>query len=389
MKSSSWTEVKLGEILNLRRGHDLTRDDMVLGSFPVLGSNGVIGLHTEHKGPKPLIAVGRSGTVGQVQIIDNFCWPHNTTLYVDDFKGNNPYFLYFLLKNLSLKNYRGGSAVPTLNRNHLHPLKITFNNDLKSQEIIVKILKSFDDTIEINNKINKNLEELAQTLYKHWFVDFEFPNEEGKPYKSSGGEMVDSELTLIPAGWKISTISNISKSVLGGTPSRKKPNYWGGSINWIKSGELNNLRIIKPTETITEDGLNSSATKIMPIGTVLIGITGYVGAVSMLEIECSANQSVVGLLPSEGYPRSYLYGLIKNVITQIALKQTGSAQQHINKNDIDSHKIVLPNSLLIKELSNILEPIHQMISSNLSQNQRLVELRDTLLPKLMSGKIEV
>jgi type I restriction enzyme, S subunit len=301
-------------------------------------------------------------------------------------------FIYYSLKTpeflMYLDSHSTGTTIKNFGLKAVREYKFRLPS-FENQIAIANTLYSFDNKIELNNKINKNLEELAQTLYKHWFVDFEFPNEEGKPYKSSGGEMVDSELTLIPAGWKISTISNISKSVLGGTPSRKKPNYWGGSINWIKSGELNNLRIIKPTETITEDGLNSSATKIMPIGTVLIGITGYVGAVSMLEIECSANQSVVGLLPSEGYPRSYLYGLIKNVITQIALKQTGSAQQHINKNDIDSHKIVLPNGLLIKELSNILEPIHQMISSNLSQNQRLVELRDTLLPKLMSGKIEV
>nr|WP_320975944.1 restriction endonuclease subunit S [Bacteroides intestinalis] len=147
---------KLGDILNFRRGHDLPKSIMQDGTIPVAGSNGIIGYHNEETSIHPCITIGRSGNVGTPYIYDR-CWAHNTVLYVDDFKGNDPEYLYYLLKTLPLSSFGGGSAVPTLNRNHIHPIEIKCFENIKTQRQIVSLLKSLDSKIELNRRINDNL----------------------------------------------------------------------------------------------------------------------------------------------------------------------------------------------------------------------------------------
>ena len=151
-----WIECTLGDILNFRRGYDLPHREMKGGSVPVAGSNGIIGYHNVATDISPVITIGRSGNVGTPYIY-NTAWAHNTTLYIDDFKGNDPLYLYYLIRTLPLSSFGGGSAVPTLNRNHIHPLAIKHCPDVKKQRRLAAILKSFDDKIELNKRINHNL----------------------------------------------------------------------------------------------------------------------------------------------------------------------------------------------------------------------------------------
>ena len=151
-----WIKCTLGDILNFRRGHDLPKTSMQAGIIPVAGSNGVIGYHNECTPISPCITIGRSGNVGTPYIYDR-CWAHNTVLYIDDYKGNYPKYLYYLLKTLPLSSFGGGSAVPTLNRNHIHPLEILFCRDLDEQKRIANLLSKIDDKIELNRRINDNL----------------------------------------------------------------------------------------------------------------------------------------------------------------------------------------------------------------------------------------
>jgi type I restriction enzyme S subunit len=151
-----WIECKLGDILNFRRGYDLPHSEMSGGDIPVAGSNGVIGYHNTATDISPVITIGRSGNVGTPYIYDR-AWAHNTTLYIDDFKGNDPLYLFYLIKTLPLASFGGGSAVPTLNRNHIHPLIVKHCPDFEQQKHIARVLKSFDDKIALNNRINHNL----------------------------------------------------------------------------------------------------------------------------------------------------------------------------------------------------------------------------------------
>ena len=173
-----------------------------------------------------------------------------------------------------IKSRNTGSTIPLINLRVIRSLPIPAP-PLPEQNQIVKIVMSLYNKIELNEKMNKTLEAIAQAIFKHWFIDFEFPDENGKPYKSSGGEMVDSELGKIPKGWMVSNIGRELTTVLGGTPSTNKKDYWnGGNIPWINSGKINEFRIIKPSAYITPEALTNSATKMMPKGTTVLAITG-------------------------------------------------------------------------------------------------------------------
>ncbi|MCY4329928.1 MAG: restriction endonuclease subunit S, partial [Endozoicomonadaceae bacterium] len=196
-------------------------------------SNGILGYHNEYKVLAPGITIGRSGTVGLPHLLKTNFFPHNTTLFIKDFKNNDVAYIYYLLKYLKLGDKKSGSGVPTMNRNHLHPLKIKAYKDLNNQKNVAKIFSVLDEKIGINNQINAELEAMAKTLYDYWFVQFDFPDANGKPYKSSGGKMVYNETLKrdIPVGWNNSIIRELESSIITGkTPSRKKTNFFGGDI---------------------------------------------------------------------------------------------------------------------------------------------------------------
>ena len=236
----------------------------------------------------------------------------------------------------------------------------------ENQDKIVKILKSIEDKIKLNNKINNNLHELCNNLY------FKLVSQ------------------LNDTNSSVESIKNVAKCVLGGTPSRTKKEYWNGSINWINSGEINKFRIIKASEKITEFGLNKSSTTLLPRGTTVLAITGAtLGQVSRLEIDSCANQSVIGIITNEKELNNYMYLSILNSINDLVLKQTGGAQQHINKNDVETHEIIVPSTELISQFDEIIRPLFDQISVNCFEISKLEQLRDTLLPKLMNGEIDL
>ena len=375
-----WKEVRLGDILNFRRGHDLPHSAMKPGNIPVAGSNGVIGYHDTATPIKPILTIGRSGNVGKPYFYEE-AWAHNTTLYVDDFKGNDPKFLYYLCQTMPFANFGGGSAVPTLNRNHIHPLETKIPVKVEDQRRIASILSSLDRKIELNNKINADFEKMAQAIFKNWFVDFE-------PFKD--GKFVDSELGMIPEGWKVGTLGEFCKCLLGGTPSRSKEEYWNGEVNWINSGEINKFRILEASEKITELGLAKSATKLLPKKTTVLAITGAtLGQVSLLEIDTCANQSVIGVLENTEVPYEYIYPFIKDRIEMLIQHQTGGAQQHINKDNVESLIFLLPAINVLEDYISLVSPMYKRIESQCFENLYLSTLRDTLLPRLMSGELEV
>lgn len=268
----------------------------------------------------------------------------------------------------------------TLNVKNLNEMPIPFYSKEYTSNV-VKILSSLDRKIELNNKINADLEEMAQAIFKNWFVDFE-------PFKD--GKFVDSELGMIPEGWKVGTLGEFCKCLLGGTPSRSKEEYWNGEVNWINSGEINKFRILEASEKITELGLAKSATKLLPKKTTVLAITGAtLGQVSLLEIDTCANQSVIGVLENTEIPYEYIYPFIKDRIEMLIQHQTGGAQQHINKDNVESLIFLLPAKNVLEGYISLVRPMYKRIESQCFENLYLSLLRDTLLPRLMSGEIEV
>ena len=374
-----WKEYKLGDILNFRRGHDLPKSKMKIGDIPVAGSNGIIGYHDTATPVSPCITIGRSGNVGTPYIYDK-CWAHNTVLYVDDFKGNNPLYLYYLLKTLPLSSFGGGSAVPTLNRNHIHPLLVHHTSNIKHQERIATFLKSLDDKIENNRRINENLEQQAQAMFKSWFVDFE-------PFRD--GEFVESELGMIPKGWKVESFIDLINVMPGGTPSTNVSDYWdNGIIPFFSPKDANGVYCFDTEKHITDKGLNNCASHLYPKDTLFITARGTVGKTALAAVPMAMNQSNYALVAKDGIGKFYLYLLTQTIVSTLLKKANGAVFSAITTKDFKEN-IICPPSVIISKFEEIVKPMFDRIHVQMDESRRLAELRDTLLPRLMSGELKV
>ena len=347
---NKWKKCKLGDALNFRRGHDLPKSSMIEGEVPVAGSNGVIGYHNVSTPISPCITIGRSGNVGTPYIYDK-CWAHNTVLYIDDYKGNHPRYLYYLLKNLPLASFGGGSAVPTLNRNHIHPIEISLS-PLAEQKRIADILSAIDDKIELNRRINANLEQQAQALYKSWFVDNK---------KDDWEEVELGDIATVLAGGDKPEIY-VDKQ----TDDCKVPIYSNGIDNEGLFGYTRCAKIYEHSITISARGT---------IGFVCLRTEPYVPIVRLISVIPQYNNLSAEYL--------YLWAITQNI------SGTGTTQQQLTIPYFKKTKIIIPNQELLIKFNKVISPIFITLKKNKTENNNLSNLRDTLLPKLMSGEIKV
>jgi type I restriction enzyme S subunit len=233
---------------------------------------------------------------------------------------------------------------------------------------------------------------MTKAIYDYWFLQFDFPNTNGKPYKSSGGKMVynDALKREIPKEWKVHKLGDLLRTVLGGTPSTKVKEYWSGDINWLNSGEVANFPIVSSELKITKAAIKNSATELLPLGSVLLSITRHLRP-TILAIDACANQSVVGIKENGEIKFYFLYPYLKNEIPRLMTLRTGAQQPHINKEIVDDSLIVIPNDVsgILQAYNRIVESSYRSIINNSLQAQRLIELRDWLLPMLMNGQVTV
>jgi type I restriction enzyme, S subunit len=238
---------------------------------------------------------------------------------------------------------------------------------LPEQKAIAEVLSSLDDKIDLLTRQNKTLEDLAQAYFRKWFI-----------------EDASDE-------WEVVPISEKFDVLLGGTPSRKIESYWtNGTIGWINSGKINEFRIIEASEYITEEALNNSSAKLLPAGTTVLAITGAtLGKISMVLRSFAANQSVIGLVPKAELSNNFIFLWLKENINALISMQTGGAQQHINSNDVKSFDVIVPDTVALSLFRRKIDPLMLKISQNCFQINTLNKLRDTFLPKLISGEIRV
>ena len=271
----------------------------------------------------------------------------------------------------------GGAAQPNASAPVLGSFEFALPSK-PSQSRIADILSAYDDLIENNRRRMALLEATARQLYREWFVRLRFPGCEHTNITNG-----------VPAGWQRVAIGSSFQTVLGGTPSRERSEFWdGGTVPWINSGKVNELRVIAPSEYITEQALTSSAAKLMPRGTTILAITGAtLGQVSMLEIECAANQSVVGIVDPTCLRSEFVYLLMRERIPELVARATGGAQVHINKDIVNAFQVLLPASSLLTLFKEHIDPMFRQIAVTLFANEKLRAARDLLLPRLMSGEI--
>lgn len=314
---------------------------------------------------------------------------------LDESKVNPKFIRYYTLSEEYkgwVKGFSTGSTRGNINAKSYANMQIDLP-PRKYQNFVVDILSSLENKIKLNNSIILNLEQLSQTLFKHWFIDFEFPNEQGQPYKSSGGEMVESELGEIPKLWKTGIIDEIGTVVGGGTPSKKYEEYYTtNGISWITPKDLSNnksLYIYKGAIDITELGLRKGSARLLPEKTVLFSSRAPIGYIAIAGKEVTTNQGFKSIVPNKGFNPYFIYHLLYQKLPIIEAAAGGSTFKEISGKGLKEVPIVIPSKNITELYKDLVEPLFLQIQSLERENHKLEQLRDTLLPKLLSGEIEI
>ncbi|OKH33804.1 hypothetical protein NIES2119_22100 [[Phormidium ambiguum] IAM M-71] len=265
---------------------------------------------------------------------------------------------------------------------------------IDEQESIVKLLSSLDDKIDNLRRQNETLEKIAQTLFKHWFIDFEFPNHDGKPYKSSGGAMVASELGDIPEGWRVGKLGDIGKIITGKTPSTENSELWGNDLYFITPTDFKNYGkyILNAERSISKSAISKFKQYIIPENSIVVTCIGSdMGKVVKTAISCITNQQINSLIPLSVFPfHEYIFSYLRNQYKWLRIIALGgSTMPIINKSTFSEINILLPNSSILIDFEATTSSLNKKIINNENQIQTLTKTRDTLLPKLMSGEIRV
>lgn len=264
--------------------------------------------------------------------------------------------------------------------------------DFDTQKKIGDFLYSLEKKKQINNQINQELEAMAKTLYNYWFVQFDFPDQNGKPYKSSGGKMFyHPELKReIPEGWGVAKVEDIAQTGSGGTPKSTNVSYYSnGEIPWINSGELEQTVITSTSNFITEEGLNNSSAKLFPSGTILVAMYGATaGKVSFLTFEASTNQAICAIMLTDIRMRYYLKNVIEDLYQYLVKLSTGSARDNLSQDMIKNIKVVIPSNDILDRFYDFSNNIIKEITKKQQENEQLTQLRDWLLPMLMNGQVK-
>ena len=302
---------------------------------------------------------------------------------VDKTKVLPSYMKYVLKSNYYygfVNNYIGGSAQPGMNARVFGRFNIP-NNSLPKQHRIASVLSAYDNLIENNNKRIRLLEQMAENLYKEWFVRFRFPGHEKAEFENG-----------LPKGWKIEKIGNVSETIGGGTPSTGNPAYWDGDIKWVTPSDItskNSLPLLKVEGRISEEGLKKSSAKLLPPYTILMTSRASIGYFGIAPFEVCTNQGFISIIPQKENLRMFMLYMLKSRKDEIIANANGATFLEISKGRFRKMNMVVPIDSVLDSFENKARTIFEEIMKIEQQNQILSRQRDLLLPRLMSGKLEV
>ncbi|MBP6979032.1 MAG: restriction endonuclease subunit S [Bacteroidales bacterium] len=363
---NEWQNCKLGDVVTFQRGHDLPKDKMIDGNYPVAGSNGIIGFHNRATTKALGVTIGRSGNLGNVFLYKQDFWAHNTTLYVINFKGNDEIFIYYFLKTFDFTQFNVGSAVPTLNRNHIHPIEVKIP-PLPEQKAIASVLSSLDDKIDLLHRQNKILEAMAETLFRQWFV--EEAEEDWKVVEI--GQFVLTNQASITKDYPYDEIEYLDTSSLN-----------EGTIDCTQKLMLNEApsrakRLVKHNDilisTVRPDQKHHGIIKNPAMN--LVVSTGF------CVITCvNIDPHFIYLLLTNDEMTEYLHSIAEG---------STSTYPSLKPFDIEKIGFQMPPISKLHKFEVSASVIWEKIDKNQFQIQTLSALRDDLLPKLMSGEVRV
>lgn len=355
---TTWKTGELGKFITLKRGYDLPQQKRKNGGVPIFSSSGISGTHDTAMVKAPGVITGRYGTIGQVFMADEDFWPLNTTLYVEDFHGNNPRFIYYFLKTLGWEKFTSASAVPGINRNTVHKETICLP-DIATQDKIASVLTTLDDKIEINEKINDNLQQQAKSLYEEMFLN------------NPDADMVSG------------TLSDIATITMGQSPS-------GSSYNEESVGEVfyqgrAEFGFRFPTRRL----FTTEPKRMAEPGDVLLSVRAPVGDLNVAYEKCCIGRGLGAIHSKTGDSSFMLYTMFALKPQLDVFNGEGTVFGSINRDGLSNLPVNIPSAEEIAKFEATVRPMDNLIRTNYEEICRLQSIRDSLLPKLMSGEIDV
>ena len=390
--------------MTLHRGYDLPNAQRKSGNIPVISSSGISGTHSIAKLSGENVITGRYGTIGEVFYHDGPCWPLNTTLYVENFYGNDPRYVAYLLEAMLAAMQIDGtdkSTVPGVDRNVLHDLTVPYINDLMRQKEITSILAAIDDKVANNEKLMSELEATSRLIYDYWFTQFDFPDEAGNPYRSSGGKMVwsDELKRNIPERWDVCSLGDLITFDRGFSYS--SANLCGDDgVPMISLASIDRQHRYRPDELKYIDMMPGDKECVAP-GDMLVACTDLTRLAEIVGCPILApkthkrfaySMDLAKLHFDEQKVRKYyLFMTMRTDVYHHHIKQfaSGTNVLHLDLAGFNWYKVALPPAKLQLVFDSILHPIWESIDKALRENLRLNLLRNWLLPMLMNGQATI
>lgn len=445
---NSWKRIPLGKLISLQRGHDLPSQNRVHGQIPIMGSSGLTGWHNISKCAGPGVVIGRSGnSMGVVSYSEEDFWPLNTCIYVTDFKGNDERYIYYMLQQIDFDRFNSGSAQKSLNRNAIYPFEVNATTDTNEQKRIGKVLATFENKITLNYQINQTLEQMAQALFKSWFVDFdpvvdnaldagffeqdlEISDEllcraearkaarESNDFKPLSDDIRqqfpaafekcdEPSLGLggwLPKGWIYDCFGELLSSTIGGDWGKDSQDekyttqsriVRGTDIPNLISGQLSNapLRWVEPKKLQSRQ---------IEAGDIIIEVSGGSPTQSTgrsIFMTQSMLNRLGGVVEPASFcrrfkPKSFCLGILASLHLQ-SIYSDGKMWEYQNQSTgianfqtkffLDAERVLMPSDKVLESFCHIVTPLIE--KSQNSEQVTLAKLRDTLLPKLISGEL--
>jgi type I restriction enzyme, S subunit len=343
-----------------------------------MGSAGLSGYHDEARVSGPGVVIGRSGaSFGRVHYCHDSFWPLNTALFVADFLENDPRFVYFALKTIPFSRFNSGSAQPSLNRNFIASIPMAIP-PLAEQQRIAQTLGSFDDKVDNNRRLEAILDEMITTVYRDRFV------------KAAAESKYEQVSKRISPEWRMSPLTDGIELLSGGTPPTSESRYWGGRIPWVSIKDTTTgIYVVATEKHVSGQALSDTRLRLYPRDTVIVTARGTVGNVAFMSEPMTLNQSCYAVQGRDGVSQLYVYCVIRQAVDTLRARAHGSVFATITRSTFESIHIAWPPTNIINDFDRDMRPLFALIHNGAQETATLTSLRDTLLPKLISGEIRV
>lgn len=410
--AGKWPMRPLGEIVNnydARRIPLSSRErENRRGPFPYYGATGVMDHVDDYLFEGLHLLVAEDGSVERpdgtpfLQLVDGKFWVNNHAHVLKGKTDDDTKYIYYALQTVPIRPYVSGSVQAKLSQANLNRVPTPYPPDKSHRQAIAHILGTLDDKIELSRRMSETLEAMARALFKSWFVDFDpvrakaegrdpgLPRDLADLFPS---EFVDADAGRIPKGWEEKPIGDLAEIVGGSTPRTNRTEYWeGGKYNWVTPKDLSTLSapvLVDTERKVTELGLAQIGSGLLPPGTVLMSSRAPIGYLAITEIPVAINQGFIAMKPRDGISNLYLLRWASNAHEEILSHANGSTFLEISKSSFRAIRVVVPPAPIMQAFDRLTRPLYDQVVAKQRGLSTLAALRDSLLPRLVSGKIRL